>query len=186
MIYEWEIILVWSFFQPLPLHFKGSKNGDDPNHGSCPSKDFVRVFGELLVSTVSSRVVMQLFDIVCDLDISAKASSMLDTVSQYVKIVMMFTEDPVRTNAACILLHVPTWLNVFNMLLVKWGITQTQHISTSGRNHPNIVFHIARKRGGWSGRGPLFFFWVGAYLEDGATLRIRGQLRGLLLPFIYN
>lgn len=50
---------------------------------------------------------MQLFDIVCDLDIFTKASSMLDTVSQYVKIVMMFTEDQIRTNAACIIVACP-------------------------------------------------------------------------------
>lgn len=76
-------------------------------------------FGELLVSTVSGRVMMQLFDIVCDLNISAKASSMLETVSQYVTIVMMFTEDPIRTNAACIVVACPvTWLNVFDMFFV--------------------------------------------------------------------
>ena len=70
---------------------------------------------------------MQLFDIVCDLDISAKASSMLDTVSYYVKIVMMFTEDPIRTNAACIVVACP------NM------VERIQHVFGEMGHHPNTT-----------------------------------------------
>lgn len=64
---------------------------------------------------------MQLFDNVCDLNISAKASSMLYTVSQYVKIVMMFTEDPIRTNAACIIVACPNMLERIQHVFADMG-----------------------------------------------------------------